>query len=272
MHLWINGALVDPAHATVSALDHGLTVGDGVFEAIKVAAGVPFALRRHLERLRRSAAGLRLPEPDLDLIRHGIDEVLAAAAGGDHRLRITYTGGPSPLGSERGDGEPTLVIALAPLGSWPATTAIATVPWTRNERGATAGLKTTSYADNVIALAHARALGASEAIFANTQGLLCEGTGSNILLEVDGRLVTPTLATGCLAGVTRALALEWCDVEELDVPLAALLTTREVVLASTTRDLQAVDRVDGTPLAAPGPLTRAAQAAFAAGVARGSEP
>ena len=84
------------------------------------------------------------------------------------------------------------------------------MPWTRNERGATAGLKTISYAANVRALAYAEARGASEAIFANTQGNLCEATGSNVFLVLEGTLVTPPPTAGCLLGVTRGLLLELC--------------------------------------------------------------
>ena len=69
-----------------------------------------------------------------------------------------------------------------------------TVPWPRNERGALAGLKTTSYAENVVALADASERGATEAVFANLAGHLCEGTGSNVFYVVDGELRTPTLA------------------------------------------------------------------------------
>ena len=94
-----------------------------------------------------------------------------------------------------------------------------TVPWPRNERGALAGLKTTSYAENVVALAEARRRGGTEAIFANLAGHLCEGTGSNVFYVVDGELRTPTLASGCLAGVTRALVLEWCGGVEVDEPI-----------------------------------------------------
>ncbi len=83
-----------------------------------------------------------------------------------------------------------------------------TVPWVRNERSAVAGLKTTSYAENVRALAYAKERGGSEAIFANTVGDLCEGTGSNIFCVYDGELVTPTLESGALAGVTRTLVLD----------------------------------------------------------------
>ena len=118
MTVWINGALLEDTEATVSVFDHGLTVGDGVFETLKVVAGVPFALTRHLDRLRRSAAGLGLPEPDLGRLRAGVVHLLAAADQPDRaRLRITVTGGKSPLGSERGDDGPTVLAALA---GWPA--------------------------------------------------------------------------------------------------------------------------------------------------------
>lgn len=276
MAIWIDGSLRDGSAATVSALDHGFTVGDGVFETLKVVDGVPFALTRHLRRLSVSAGGLGLPDPDHGVVRDAVRRVLVADGppAGRRRLRITYTGGVAPLGSERGQAPPTLVVVSAPLGEWPATAAVAVVPWTRNERSATAGLKTTSYAENVVALAYARRAGASEGIFANTVGQLCEGTGSNVVLEVDGRLVTPTLGSGALAGVTRALALEWCGVEEQDVPLEALTAASEVLLTSTTRDLQVVERVDGhvLPGGAPGPLAAAAQEVFAARMAQDADP
>ena len=126
-----------------------------------------------------------------------------------------------------------------------------------------AGLKTTSYAENVVALDHAQQRGGSEAIFANTVGLLCEGTGSNIVVVIDGEAVTPTLASGCLAGITRQLLLEWCEVHERDVPVEVLAEADEVFLASTTRDVQAVHRVDERDVAAPGPVTAQVAKMFA---------
>ncbi|HEY6740030.1 MAG TPA: aminotransferase class IV [Actinopolymorphaceae bacterium] len=264
MRLWVNGKLLDdPSAPAVSPVDHGLTVGDGAFETIKVTAGRPFALTRHLERLRRSAVGLGLPEPDLDLVRKGVDEVIGEwtrthPAG---RLRITYTCGPAPLGSERAEVTPTTVIGITELEERPVTTAVATVPWPRNERGARAGLKTTSYAENVVALAHAVERGASEALFANTKGELCEGTGSNVFVVLGGRLLTPPLSSGCLAGVTRALVLEWCGAEEADLPMDALTVAEEIFLTSTTRDVQGVHAVDGRAVGTPGtPGPRTAEA------------
>ena len=99
----------------MAALDHGVTVGDGVFETLKVVDGVPFALTRHLRRLASSAAGLGLAPPDPRVIRDGIDEVLLAGEPLERgRLRLTMTGGPGPLGSGRGDAAATYVVVAGP--------------------------------------------------------------------------------------------------------------------------------------------------------------
>ncbi|WP_372728209.1 aminotransferase class IV [Nocardioides sp.] len=261
MRVWINGDLLpDPTAPAVPVTDHGLTVGDGVFEAIKVVDGLPFALTLHLERLARSAHGLGLPQVDDAAVRRGV----AAVLQGHHlplgRIRITYTAGPAPLGSGRGDAAPTLIVVADAMEPMPASTAVATVPWPRNERGALAGLKTTSYAENVVALAEARRRGASEAIFANLAGHLCEGTGSNVFYVVDGELRTPTLASGCLAGVTRRLLLDWYGGREVDEPIGVIDRANEVFLVSTTRDVQAVSQWDDRELPAPGPVTHEALA------------
>ncbi|MFC8455019.1 aminotransferase class IV [Kitasatospora sp. NPDC057223] len=261
--IWVNGALVATGDASVSVLDHGLTVGDGVFETMKAADGRAFALTRHLERLTRSARGLGLPDPDHDLVRDACEQVLRANPMPLGRLRVTYTGGTSPLGSERGDAGTSLVVALGSSTRRADTTAVITVPWRRNEHSAVAGLKTTSYAENVVALAAAHREGATEALLANTAGQLCEGTGSNVFVVLGGRLITPTLASGCLAGITRQLVVDWCDAEEADLPQSVLREADEIFLTSTLRDVQAVTRVDDRELAGPGPVTTKAMTLFA---------
>lgn len=259
--IWIGegslGSIVPADEALVSALDHGFTVGDGVFETMKVVDGCAFALTRHLHRLDRSASVLGLAVPAHDLIREAVSEVLLAnapAIDGPARLRITLTGGIAPLGSDRGDAQPTLVVAVMAAVAWPETTAVSTVPWVRNERSAVVGAKTTSYAENVVALEHAHAFGASEAIFANTVGRLCEGTGSNIFVVADGVALTPRLDSGCLAGITRELVLEWTDAQEADLDIDVLRTADEIFLTSSTRDVHAVTKVDDRHLDA-GPKT-----------------
>ncbi len=272
--IWMNGELLDAERAVVSVFDHGVLVGDGIFETVKASRGEPFALTRHLRRLARSAAALGLPEPDHDALAQGVLEVLAAAPRWPlARIRITCTSGPGPLGSNRGDAGPTVTIIVAEQRPFPATAEVTVVPWPRNERGALAGVKTTSYAENAVALAFATERGGGEAIFGNLAGNLCEGTGSNVFVVRGGRLLTPPLSAGCLAGVTRELALEWCGGEEEDVPLDALHDADEAFLTSTTRDIQPIRVVDGRALpAAPGPITAKAMEAFAAHAADLMDP
>jgi branched-chain amino acid aminotransferase len=270
----MNGELLPDDDATISVFDHGLVAGDGVFETIKVANGVPFAMTRHLVRLRRSALGLGLPEPDIGQIRDGALAVIAASGGPPlARLRVTVTGGKSPLGSERGDAPVTAIVAMAEQPAPAPAVDVVTVPWPRNERGALTGLKTTSYGENVRALAYAAERGGSEAIFANTVGQLCEGAGTNVFVVVGGRLLTPSLASGCLAGVTRALVIEWAGAEEQTLSADALGAADEAFLSGTTRDVQPIRNVDGRPLpAAPGPVTRKAAEIFALRSAESPDP
>ncbi|MBF9068627.1 aminotransferase class IV [Streptacidiphilus fuscans] len=273
MQIWVNGRLQDAEEATVSVLDHGMTVGDGVFETVKTTDGRPFALRRHIDRLERSARGLGLPAPDRAEVERACAAVLEANPTELGRLRITYTGGLAPLGSERGEAASTLVVALGPTVRRTGATAVVTVPWRRNEHGATAGLKTTSYAENVVALARAHQHDAGEALLANTAGRLCEGTASNVFVVVGGRLLTPPLSSGCLAGITRALVLEWTDAEEADLPYEVLQEAEEVFLTGTLRDVQGVSRVDERELpGAPGPVTAKVSEIFAARAAADLEP
>ena len=279
MSIWVGnrdgGELVDKDSAAVSVLDHGFTVGDGVFETLRVAEGQPFALTRHLARLRASASAMGMPDPDDSVVREAVRDVIdfndspSMPVG---RLRITYTAGRAPLGSDRGDAVPTLVVATAAPTVWPSTTTIATVPWTRNEKAATAGVKSTSYADNVVALAWAHDRGASEAVFANTQGELCEGTGTNVFVVVDGRVLTPPLTSGCLAGVTRDLVIEWFGAREVDLPIDVLHEADEVFVTSSTRNVHPVVRADHREWGGPGPISRDLQAAFDEFAAKRQDP
>ena len=278
---WVDGRLLDADEPVLLANDHGITVGDGIFETCKILRGQVFALTRHLERMRRSAAGLALPEPDLDRVRAGVAELLAAdspmAFG---RLRITMTGGPGPLGSERVAGAATYVVQAAAQAPPPATSSAVTVPWVRNERSPVAGLKTTSYAENVVALAYARERGASEALLGNTRGELCEGTGSNVMVAVDGELVTPPLTSGALGGISRALLLEWAaqdgwPIREQTLPVSVLAQATEVLLTSSIRDVQPLHAIDSRSLRQPGQLGELgarAVALFAARAAEGLDP
>jgi branched-chain amino acid aminotransferase len=275
---WVDGHLVRLEDARVSVLDHGLVVGDGVFETLRVYDAVPFAWTRHLARLRSSADGLGLDLPAAEELRAAVDAVLTANDLREARLRITVTGGVAPPGSGRGNGPPTAFVLAFPFEPAADKIDVVVAPWTRNEHGALAGLKTISYGANVRALAYAAARDAGEAVFANTAGNLCEATGSNVFLVRDGTLCTPPASAGCLLGVTRALLIELCSevgiaCEERDVEVGALAAADEAFLSSTTREVQPIAHVDGVALpAAPGPVSAKLAAAFTELVARNPDP
>ena len=256
--VYVNGELLPEDSPALTAFDHGLVVGDGAFETVLLRHGRPFALRRHLERLNRSLFGLGIPGVDPGEIRSALDTVVAGCGYLDGRIRITVTAGQGPLGSARNDGERTVVIACAPATDVHPSARVQTVPWPRNERGALVGLKTVSYAENAVALAYASERDADEAIFSNLAGNLCEGSGSNVFVVLDGELVTPPLGAGCLAGVTRGLVLELCGGSEREIPMAEFAAERldEAFLTSAIRGVQPIAAIDGVlSRPAPGPIT-----------------
>ena len=268
--VWMNGTLCSAEEVRISPFDHGITVGNGVFETLISYEGRPFAFTRHYRRLTKSAEAMGLTVRDPDALRAASALVLEANnfRAGRARIRITVTGGPAPLGSERGMAEETTLVAASALADWDTTESVVVVSCTRNEHGALAGVKTTSYGENVVALARARKESAGEAIFSNTKGDLCEGTGSNIFLVSRGNLITPPLSSGCLPGVTRALVLELCErekvmVTERAVPVTSLHNSSEAFLTSTTREIHPIRAVDGRHLPeAPGRITLLLQGAF----------
>ena len=258
-YVYVDGSLVKESEGVIPVLDHGVVAGDGVFEALAVYDGTPFAVRRHLERLARSVSGMRMTTaPDLGVVEAAIHDVVKANQIGFGKVRVTYTAGDGPLGSDRLPSRPRLVVAAAPLAPIAPTAKVAVSLWPRNERGILAGVKTTSYAENVVGLNWAIAQGADEIIFPNTKGELCEGSGSNIFVVVDGELITPTLASGCLAGVTRDLIVEHLGGVERDLPVDVLKSglVKEAFLSSSLREAQAITFVDDFALtAAPGPVS-----------------
>lgn len=275
--VWMNGSLAGPGEAKLTVDDHGLITGDGAFETL-LAVDRPrrtgFALRRHLARLRRScdAMGIVIAHDDTQ-IRAAV-EACADAAPDAGIVRITVTSGRGPLGSARGDGpSSTIVIAGGEQPAYAPGEPIAVFPHPRNERGAMAGVKTSSYAENVVALLYAHQRAATEAIFANTRGELCEGTGTNIFWTDGHHIHTPPLASGCLAGITRELLMEQIDVVETTLPITELRDVPEVFLTSSTRIVQPIGAIDDSTLAVvDGPLSKAAAEAMRSLIATDADP
>jgi branched-chain amino acid aminotransferase len=277
---WLNGEILPIEEARVGVADHGFVVGDGVFEAVLVTRAKTFALARHLERLAHSAEELGIGVPDLSPIPEAASELIETNGANEAALRITVTPGPGLIGSPRSPEESpenhTMAMILATHAPAAPSAKVALCPWTRNEKGALAGLKTTSYAENVRALSWAKAHGADEALFANNLGMICEGTGTNLFVVIDGEVVTPPLSSGCLPGVTRALLLENIQVTERDVPVSWLQVPgaiEEAFLTSSLRTVQAIEAVGAVRLPeCPGPLTRKASEVMQQLVEQNPEP
>lgn len=270
--IWWDGALLPAGAALVPAHSQGHLWGRGLFETIAVYNGRPFALTRHLARLRSGAARLALQLPEDSVLQAAIAAVLAGCSAELHRLRITLTGGESPgltLVEESGH----LLIQLTSVPFTPPEASLVTVPWRQNEFSPLAGIKSTSYAGNAVALAWAQERGATEALFLNTAGDLCEGAVSNIFIVRNGAVLTPFLDAGCLPGVTRALVLELClqlgrSSSEKALTPSDLGSADEVFLTSSLRGVLPVRTVDRRAFGAPGPVT--AELADALASLRGS--
>ena len=257
---------MDPAAALVPTASHGWLWGRGLFETIAVRHGQPLALTRHLDRLRAGAPRLALQPPDDPTLRAAIAAVLKDCPPGLHRLRLTLTGGESPgltLVPEPGH----LLIRCLPAAP-PADPAILlTVPWRRNEFSPLSGLKSTSYAENAVALDWATRHGATEALFLNTAGDLCEGAVSNLFLVAHGSLLTPSPGSGCLPGITRSLILDLCaqlaiPCQEKALTPADLSAASAIFLTNSLHGILPVALCDHRPLVAPCPLTARLRAAL----------
>ncbi len=273
----INGKVLPPEQAFVSVFDHGFLFGDSVYEVVRTRRGVPVTLDEHLRRLEGSGRQIyfELPWPREDL-KERVREANRAAGNAESYFRIMATRGTGEI-SLLPDScrEPLLIVIVKPLPVPPPSVArdglkVALVARPRNDRRALdPGAKTGNYLNNALALMEARRTGAEDAILLNPAGLLAEATTSNVFLVRGGRVRTPALDSGILAGITRELLLgemrrAGLEVSEGEVPPSALAEAEEVFLTSTVRGVAPVTSVDGTPVGdgKPGPVTRRVAALY----------
>lgn len=247
MMIHLNGRLVAAEQAQVAVGDRGFTLGDGVFETIKVAAGRPLRLDAHWRRLSAGAAVLRLPLPlDRDGMAAIIAELVQANNLADAAVRLTVSRGPGQRGLlPPSPCTPTLVVTAGPLppALGPARAVVAQGV-RRNPHSPLARIKALSYLDNVLARIEAEERGADDAIMLNTEGRVAETTIANLFaILADGTVVTPALSEGALPGVRRAEVVAGLGAVERPLELAELLHAREAFLtnALSIRPLVAVD-------------------------------
>lgn len=279
--IWIDGRIAAADAPAITVLDRGFLLGDGVFETLRARRGVVIELDEHLERLRTSALPLAiaLPADDAGIVA-GIAAVLASEkldddgssghAPGDAAIRITVTRGAyaSRGLAPSGQSDGTTIVIVA----WPHVPPSASIlrdgltlvtSSVRRDPGSPlAGVKTTSRAESIFARLEADRAGADDALILDTTGHVSEATSANVFAIRRDHLVTPPLASGCLAGTTRSWLLDHAAAhdlipEERPMTRADLLHADEVLLSSSVAGILPVRRIDGQPIGhdAAGPIT-----------------
>jgi branched-chain amino acid aminotransferase len=292
----IDGVLGGPDAAKVSVYDRGFLFGDGVFEVLRTYGGALFAYDEHFARLRRSAARvfIELPVDGVTLraeIERGVAAVHSAleplGRGLDEaNVRIILTRGTGPVALDPGTAShPLRVILVEPIPpplreAYAMGIAAVTVRTQRSTDGTVAaGAKVTNYLESLLAVREAKAQGAQEALIVDGRGEVVEGATSNVFAVKDGRLATPPVEAGILAGITRSHVLAAAiaagiAVDEQRLRPESLYEADEVFVTSSIRELVPVVRVDGRTIGtgAPGPISRALHRAFRATAGVGDHP
>jgi branched-chain amino acid aminotransferase len=271
MKIYLNGKLVPREEACVSVFDHGLLYGDGVFEGIRFYAGRVFRLDEHLDRLYRSARAIALNIPiDSASMSLAVLETIRANAMTDGYVRLVVTRGEGSLGlSPKSCPRPTIFIIAAGISLYPEEMythglKVVTCGTRRIAHGALSPMvKSLNYLNNIMAKIEAEQAGAGEGLMLNEQGYVAECTGDNVFVVHGGRIVTPPIAAGALAGVTRAVVFEMAreaglDIREENITRYDIYTADECFLTGTAAEIIPVVELDARLVhdGKPGPVTK----------------
>ena len=248
--LWCNGQWLTSPDFPSSPMDRGTLHGLGLFETLLAIDGAPVFADRHLARLQQACdrLGWPLSLPDFDetaaelLVRNNLSV-------GRAKIRLAVTAGSGPVHDLTPGSDRLVWMTALPAAEPTASLTACLSPWPRNELSPLVGMKCASYAENLIALDHARRLGFDEAIFTNTAGHLCEAATANLFLVSQGTLLTPPLASGCLPGITRSVVIELAiesgiPCEERNLSPAELPQAEEVFLTSSLRGVTRLSRFE----------------------------
>jgi len=279
--IYLNGRLTPHPKAKLSPFDHGFLYGYGLFETMRAYQGHIFRLSRHLARLRSSAQSLGLTHSILNVVEGEQSLEVACLATleanklRNARLRLTVSAGEGDMTPDPGTcSSPTVLITarnLVPLPpeKYESGFKAALSSLRRNSQSPLSRLKSTCYMENILARMAARAAGCDEAILLNEQGYLAEGSTTNIFLTRNGELITPSLESGVLPGITREAVLEIAQAAniktlERQVELKELIEAEEAFITNSILELMPLTWFEGKPIGTgkPGELTRKLIAAY----------
>jgi len=267
--IFLNGELLPRSQASISPFDHGFLYGYGLYETIRSYNGVIFHLDRHLQRLQKSATLLGLDSKlaafDLEKACYDLLRINKLA---NARIRITISAGtgdivPNPQNCD----QPTVFIVTRKIIPVPAKVyqrgySVVISGYSRNSQSPISQIKSTCCLENVLALQEAKANGADDALLLNEKGMLAEGSTSNVFMVKDCTLITPTIESGVLPGITREAVLELAkslgiDAIQREVPANEITLADELFRTSSILEIMPLTHVDGKPIGngKPGPIT-----------------
>ncbi|MBU6183086.1 MAG: branched-chain-amino-acid transaminase [Verrucomicrobia bacterium] len=270
MKIYIDGEFLDKEHAKISVFDHGLLYGDGIFEGIRFYNGRVFRLDEHIDRLFHSARAIALDiGMDKAAVAEATLETIRQNKLRDGYIRLVVTRGIGDLGlNPYLCPKATVFIIASAITLYPAEKyekglEIVTCATRRIAHGALSPMvKSLNYLNNVLAKIEALQAGAGEGLMLNEQGLVSECTGDNIFIVKNGAIHTPPIASGALAGVTRAIVFEMAA--EFGIPIHEPMMTRydiytadECFLTGTAAEVIPAVKLDTRPIGdgRPGPVT-----------------
>lgn len=269
--VYLNGKFVPYEQALIPIEDRGNLFADGIYEVVRFYGGHPFLMKAHMERLERSAAEIRLPAVDIEALTQAGLETVRQNGIGDGSLYIQVTRGPAPRNHAfPPDPRPTVFMIARPLDRPAADlreqgAACITVPdirWLRCD------IKSIGLLPNVLGKQQAKEAGALEALFVR-DGIVTEGTSSNVFAVKEGRIVTHPDGEHILPGITKRLVLAIAKEQGIEIVEGALKEEEledvdELFISSTTVEVMAVVSVDGRQVGdgKPGPVTKALQAKY----------
>ena len=279
--IYLNGKLVPRFEAKLSPFDHGFLYGYGLFETMRAYNGHIFRLDSHLTRLRCSAESIGLThsilttEEGKQSLKAACMATLEANELKDARLRLTVSAGEGDMTPDPNKcSSPTVLVTardLVPIPPEKYDTGFraALSSLSRNSQSPLSRLKSTCYVENILARMAARTAGCDEAILLNEQGYLAEGSTTNIFLASNNELITPSLESGVLPGITREVVLEMARVAniktlERQVELKALIEAEEAFVTNSILELMPLTWFDEKPIGTgkPGQLTKELLVAF----------
>lgn len=281
--IYMSGEFVPKSEAKVSVFDHGFLYGDGIFEGLRVYSGNIFKCREHLIRLYESAKSIMLDIPmTIEELEDAVVESVRINQLHDAYIRLVVSRGKGDLGLDPFNCSKAEVIIIVdqvrlfPQELYEKGLDIVTVPTRRNTPDAlNPKIKSLNYLNNVLVKIEARRAGVLEALMLNHEGYVCEGSGDNIFLVKNGRLLTPPGYLGALEGITRAMVMDLAkekgyEVSEVPFTRHDVYVADECFLTGTAAEVIPVVSLDSRVISqgTPGPITQEMMAGFRHAVTR----